>query len=859
VALALLVVMLTAVATPVSAIVSDQEAICVPWQPANPSIPHYTYSGASTTLKGIARGIDAAQYRWDYGDGSPAMDWTNIGNPYNLGATHTYTGSIGQLFIATLYVRDAMLVEVQDTYPIRIYESSDLGNPAHMDVRINMAIDEGLWWLHTNMSRSTYGAGSPGYEQPYGYWNEPRYGFPLAATGAAVDAFQLHGSRANGDYNGNPYVETVQRALNYLLANAYSTTISAQPAGNPDTNGNGKGIWMNYTSGLTNSRQTYIGGICMLALASSGAPNRVAAVGRPDIVGRTYADIVQDMVDFFAWGQVDSGGGQGGWRYYANHSSSDLSTAQWPVLGMTAAEANMGSTVPQFVRDELILFLDYVQHTDCDGNNGAFGYSSDLNYPNVTKAGAGIICHEFLGTALTDPKIESAIGYIYRNWNNTGGDWTNARVLGNSYSMYAAMKAMRIPEPDILRVTDYDCGTGSQTAFSFDWYYTPTGQSQQGLASYLVGAQQGDGQWDDIGGPNYVFDAFSTGWGVLILLKGVAIIPPVALICNWDGLEYDMGQDINLDGSCSFHPDPALNIVLYEWDFDYDGSFDVDATGMTPTITGGFPSEGYYPIALRVTDDNPPAKGGPQTSIHTATIWVHPPCHDPHADANGPYLGAIGEVITLDASGSWDPDTDSGLLSYAWDLDNDGNFDDATGVNPTHSWPVPYVGVVSVKVSDDGCHVPDGDEHYKGWDVASAIVEIGNHPPVSVPGGPYSGGVGDTVLLDGSASYDLDVGDSIVLYEWDLDNDGNYDVTGATTTSLPIPPGGGTVCLKVTDSFGLYDIACTIVAISDEPPVPVGGDVTPANKMALLAPWLVLAAAIIAGTGIVLRRRLVKS
>ncbi len=52
----------------------------------------------------------------------------------------------------------------------------------------------------------------------------------------------------------------------------------------------------------------------------------------------------------------------------------------------------------------------------------------------------------------------------------------------------------------------------------------------------------------------------------------------------------------------------------------------------------------------------------------------------PVADADGPYVGDVGEPVSLDGSGSFDPDlAPDQIVSYAWDLDNDGQFDDAAG------------------------------------------------------------------------------------------------------------------------------------------------------------------------------------
>ena len=376
----------------------EPQAICVPWKPADATIPHSTYSGAEITLKGIARN-GATEYRWDFGDGG-ATAWAAIGNPYNIGVKHTYSGSLGQLFIATLYVR-AGANTGQGTYRIIIRQSSDLGNPAHLDVRIDMAIDQGLWYLHTTMNRNTYAAGAPGYGQPWGYW--PASTNNEAAAGTSVDAFQLHGSRVNGDYDNDPYVETVQRGMNYLLNTARTLNIPVQQYGDPDTNGNGIGIYVG-------SDQTYIAGICAVALASSGAPNRVASVGVDGVHGRTYAAIVQDTVDFFAFGQTDGvGSTRGGWRYGPN-GGADMSTNQWPPLAMLAAEQNMGSTVPQFVRNEAIHFLNYTQSTHIDNDNGGFGYTMVDQWNNITKAAAGIICQKnllLLGNEHKGNRIES--------------------------------------------------------------------------------------------------------------------------------------------------------------------------------------------------------------------------------------------------------------------------------------------------------------------------------------------------------------------------------------------------------------------------------------------------------------------
>lgn len=57
----------------------------------------------------------------------------------------------------------------------------------------------------------------------------------------------------------------------------------------------------------------------------------------------------------------------------------------------------------------------------------------------------------------------------------------------------------------------------------------------------------------------------------------------------------------------------------------------------------------------------------------------------PTADAGGPYLVVRGGTVQLDASGTTDPDQSNASLAYAWDFNDDHQFDDATGIAPLFS------------------------------------------------------------------------------------------------------------------------------------------------------------------------------
>ena len=92
-----------------------------------------------------------------------------------------------------------------------------------------------------------------------------------------------------------------------------------------------------------------------------------------------------------------------------------------------------------------------------------------------------------------------------------------------------------------------------------------------------------------------------------------------------------------------------------------------------------------------------------------------------------PTSGAAPLTVNFDGSGSSDLDPGD-TLSYAWDLDGDGQFDDSTAVAPTHTYTAAGTVTARLRVTD-----PHGAS-----DTESVTITVGaaNSPPVPVIDAP---------------------------------------------------------------------------------------------------------------------------
>lgn len=329
-------------------------------------------------------------------------------------------------------------------------------------------------------------------------------------------------------------------------------------------------------------------------------------------------------------------------------------------------------------------------------------------------------------------------------------------------------------------------------------YYAGTGYDQASNRLIIFGGVNQNNQWTNgvwilinangLGGPSQLLN---------LIPDGSATAPPA-----------EFGSTMYI---------PARNQLMF---FGSDGSpwilDNANGLGGSPVWTqlassGSTPSSPRGPACCY---DPPQHRMLLLEGISMADAWWLSLNNPPTANAGGPYSGNEGDTVPLDGSASNDPDND--IATYEWDLDNDGEFDDATGMTTDASFGDDGVYIVGLRVTDES-----GE-----WDTDTGEVSVDNVPPnieaLVVPVDPMQ--VGSEIEASATFTDPGALDTHTATWNWgDDSSDGLVDGYSVSGSHIYDTPGLYTVTLTVEDDDFGYDTDTFQYAVIYDPE---GGFVT---------------------------------
>jgi len=582
----------------------------VPWDPADSTLPHTTYplSGGATevTIRLVGTWQDPSnsghtfQAVWDFGDGSPTVTVPNTltpgsdpGRPFDASVAHQYPvgAPAGTAWTATLTVTDTTAGDI-GTATVNVIQELDT-----LKSRTNVAIANGLWYMHSTFARALASG------TPVGGWDSSLIsggfdnGIPSVGLDASnVLAFEVQGHRPNGPAS-DPYTEIAARGVQRLFQFMNSSPVAAKtynfsgpPAACPgglactftfDGNSNGHLIYAN-ADGY--NQPFYQGGMVIDALTAAGTPAATALLGNAGVVGQTFQNIVQDMIDGYNYCQSPFNPG-GGWTYGCDNNSEshvDNSVSQWASIGEIAANRVMGIPIPSVVLNANSEWLFNGQATDAwpmptaaggsgvSNSNyyGAYTYAADwgrstgqpcVAFENcwawgpyadtpsgmvqLSMNGAGRTTNTLFGDGSTDPdqRFNYAETFERDNFcNPTSNGYTGSPRFG-VYGMLSFSKSMRLHNPGGVLSPITFMRSLTPGVAALDWYNaigpeSGGGDQCDGFDETLVKRQGGGsgvagnpdpsntqgGYWSGRGFVNE-HNVMETGWTIQILTGGVFV------------------------------------------------------------------------------------------------------------------------------------------------------------------------------------------------------------------------------------------------------------------------------------------------------------------------------------------------
>lgn len=271
-------------------------------------------------------------------------------------------------------------------------------------------------------------------------------------------------------------------------------------------------------------------------------------------------------------------------------------------------------------------------------------------------------------------------------------------------------------------------------------------------------------------------------------LVSASLILPALLVFTANASTADFTATFVCEGSNTLLQSTSTassgTIVQWLWDFNNDNNFS-DASGANVNYV--FPGAGSYLVGLRIITD--------QSEIVQTykTVVINPVAVASFSSTQV----CEGGTTTLTSASTI---SSGSIANFAWDFNNDGNYDDATGISAQNIYPEAGTYIAALQVtSDSGC-----------VSVVQANVIVHPNP---TPSFTYANQcLGDNTQFTGSGTVATG---SIVSYQWELNGDGQFnDATGTNISNQFINAGNYQIGLRVTtdkgcsaDTFGLLVIA----------------------------------------------------
>ncbi len=236
-------------------------------------------------------------------------------------------------------------------------------------------------------------------------------------------------------------------------------------------------------------------------------------------------------------------------------------------------------------------------------------------------------------------------------------------------------------------------------------------------------------------------------------------------------------------------------VVRYDWDFEGDGEFDWNSSGVR-SVNHTYSELGIFTAVLKATDD--------QGSVGLATLTVNVRNLAPHIYQTGRQSSNEAEItFGLNAE-----DPDGEIVLYTWDLGDGSALVNTTAPSVTHTYPDHSAYYqVQVEVMDN-----DGSSS-----TTTLVVEILRPDTFEL----HKVDAGDDVetVVGRSVQFHVNVTDgteAIVHYYWDLDGDTTADADGKTQTYVYSTPGTYDVTVSVVDEWEIAVNDTLVVTVHPE-------------------------------------------